>query len=796
MSASLDLFILPVARQNGQDQPDLSGVYPVPTIKHPARGREADRVLLYLTLVGSLPLAQDQFQHLLDGLGECYFKSSGTATAAMRAVADLLNDYLLERNLRSSNSGRQALGWLTQIVLRSDMVYLAHSGSVHTYILSPENPLHFYDPASSGRGLGSSRQAAMRYFHTTLQPGQYMIAAHQPSSAWESQLLRTGHNLDFDGLRRQMSQAAEQELSALLIQAQTGTGKLNLMRVKQPAVDMARPAPAAPPPPRGASPVPQPPAVDLPKPQAPVAVETPAPSPAAFSSAQVTTASPPAPVVRPPFLKPASVETTPSTAAAADTPQAVPTRQQSAVAQETRPPVEKPSTNKMPATKASSPSPAVQKLQAIGASFYLAVRTFWRAVRTSFEHLGQSLLTLFKRVMPDETTFDVSPSTLLFLALIIPLIIGVAGAMVYIERGQQMQYDNFYNQAAQMALKAQAQSTPADQRSNWNEVLNLVDKAETYQVTPESQKLRLQARGVVDSLDGITRLDFHSAILGGLNADLKITRMAATEGDLYLLDGTQGRVLRAVFTGGGYQLDPSFSCGPGPGKIYVSTIVDIDALPRINERGATLLAMDSNGVMLQCVPGGEPFIQQLTPASTNFGTPRAFDLNDGDVYVLDPSSNAVWIYRNMDFAQPPRFYFGDQIPPMQDVIDLTVNLDHLYLLHSDGHQTRCTYSGLTDVPTRCEDPYLYADRRPGHSDGAVLDAIFDQVFLAPPPEPSLYLLDPAGQAVYRVGLQLSFDTQYRASAPLPKVKATAFTISPNRLIFMALDNQVYFATLP
>lgn len=808
MSASLDLYILPVVRQNGVDHSDLPGVFPALPPRRTARGRETDRIVLYLTLTGVAANA-GPYQAILEGLADTYFKTAGTATAAMRTVAESLNETLLERNLRNAQAGQQSIGLLTQIVLRSDMVYLAHSGPVHTFLLSGNapgtGPQHLFDSASSGRGLGIGRQVAIRYFHCTLQGGQYMLPAHQASPSWELESMVAAPNQDFENLRRKLVAIPDQELNALLIQAQPGTGKLNLMRLKTPAVDMARPAQVVAPAPAAGRETPKQPIA----PPVETAEKTAAPSPLPVS--------PPAPRPEIPAER-AAQETKPQVVPLQANPvQQMPkpesagvTMQSQSAQKPTAPPPSSnpPSSARQPASSVSQPAaqpphpkPASAStpnpVQKAGAAFYLALRTFGQAVRLTFKKIGQGLFELLRRILPDETMLDFSPSTLLFLAIVIPLLISVAGAMMYVERGQRTQFEALYQQAAQEAQTAQAETDPAKQRSAWNQALTTLDQAERYMKTADSQNLRLQAGSILDQLDGVTRLDFRPAIIGGLDKKVIISRLASFENDLYILDSARGRVLRAIFTGGGYELDPSFDCGPSAGAIFVDAIVDIAAFPRFSDQNSTLLAMDRNGVVLQCIPGDSPLIQQLTPGNTNFGTPRAFDLDNNNVYVLDPSSNAVWIYPDLKFGAPPHFYFGDQIPPMQNVVDLTVDGDHLYLLHSDGHQTRCTYSEIAGIPTRCEDPYAYTDRRPGRQNGAVFtDALFDQIFLAPPPEPSLYLLDPEGRSIYRFGLQLSFNTQYRSSQPLPEGSASAFTISKSRLVFMAVGNEVLYAPLP
>jgi hypothetical protein len=98
---------------------------------------------------------------------------------------------------------------------------------------------------------------------------------------------------------------------------------------------------------------------------------------------------------------------------------------------------------------------------------------------------------------------------------------------------------------------------------------------------------------------------------------------------------------------------------------------------------------------------------------------------------------------------------------------------------------------------RVEDPFVYTDTRSGRTGGEIIpDALFDQIAYSPPPDPSLYLLDPQHQAIYHFSLRLNLDRQYRALQPLAEGAATSFAISPTRLAFLAIGNQVYYAALP
>jgi hypothetical protein len=229
-------------------------------------------------------------------------------------------------------------------------------------------------------------------------------------------------------------------------------------------------------------------------------------------------------------------------------------------------------------------------------------------------------------------------------------------------------------------------------------------------------------------------------------------------------------------------------------------LIDIAALPRGQEDGATILGMDANGNLLRCIPGEEdaPIAIQMAPPDLNWGQPTEFALENGNVYVLDSQTNSVWVYwANDNFSELPTYYFGNQIPPLKSVIDMSVKDGDLYLLHDDGHITVCNYSSYVDAPTRCTDPAEFIDLRAGYQNGSVMQGTnFQQMQLAPPPDPSLYLFDPQAEAVYHLSMRLAFQRQYRPSQPLLGETATTFAVGPNRQAFVATNEQVYVAIMP
>lgn len=406
----------------------------------------------------------------------------------------------------------------------------------------------------------------------------------------------------------------------------------------------------------------------------------------------------------------------------------------------------------------------------------------------------RGIALLLKRILPDESIFTIPASTMAFTAVAIAVVMAVAGAQVYFQHGYGIQFEAHYEQAFAAAEAASLETDPLEIRTAWDTTLFFLNKAEEYRTTEESINLRMRAQGELDRLDTVYRLNFQNAFVSGLGGPLNITRLAATSNELFMLNAANGSVLRGTLTGKGYELDPDFKC-----SVYHAFGPIISIIPGIkNDKiRASVILMDANGNLMYCNPGEAA--KMITPAlpHTNWGSPVSFTIDSGALYVLDPGSNGVWFYRGLDITNPPHLFFDQQIPKMSDVIDMAVNRDDLYLLHSDGSLTTCKYNALQVSPTRCDDPTTYSDSRPGrHSGPRILDAQFQQILLTQPPDPSLYMLDPLNQSVYHFSLRLNFQRQFRPLNSLSADTATAFTIGPNRTLFLATGNQVYYSLLP
>jgi len=417
-------------------------------------------------------------------------------------------------------------------------------------------------------------------------------------------------------------------------------------------------------------------------------------------------------------------------------------------------------------------------------------------------NIGERLKVFLPRLLPNsEVNEPAAPSnfTMMSIATIIPLVVVVIMVVIWLKYGQSQQYDSYLAQAQLKQEQARSLTDPIEQRKAWETVISSVGFAEAQRKTAETDAIRLEAEAKLDELMGITRMQFNPAFSNSLG--IEISRMAASETDLFLLDAKTGEALRAQpsANGRGFQIDTTFTCKKGGyGSYAVGDLVDILTLPALNSINATLLGIDAAGNLLYCAPGQVARAIPLPPPDTNWGRVNAFTLSNGNLYVLDALARAVWVYNGKDgaFVDRPYFFFGGQTPEKQDVIDLIVSGDDLYMLHGDGHLSTCSYSRLETKPTRCQDPTSLVNPFAAYQgEDLFASANFSQMLFAAPPDQSILLLDAEGQSVFRFAprtleLQNQFRPALGSTSPGP---IGAVAVSPNHVLYLAINGQVYFA---
>ncbi len=738
MAFSQDLIIFPLGPAPPEEA--AAGLWAVLPPSKAARRREQERLFLHLILQGNAPLAPSQERELFERLTQVYYGTPGTVSGAMRAVAQALNGWLLRRNRSLASRGQQGIGLLTAGVLRPNGLYLGQCGPVHTLLATRDGAVYWPPSELGGRGLGVSRLPAVRYQQVVFLPDDLLVLSLRPSPGWTPDLLAASRGQEPGSLYRELVRQADADPQAVLVQAVPGDGGIRIAYPKKaqskrdafPEEETKEEAAALP---------------------ETVAVEETAPP----ESAAPTAAPDEAP-------------------ASPDTP----------------PPSEETPARRGGARRALRRF-SLPKINL--APFLLAL---WDGIGRAAGNSRRAAAILLARLLPEEDSLALPSSWLAFMAVAVPLMVVAVAATVYFQQGKDDLYRAYYQQAEVYLLQAENAQEEAARRTAWQAALAALDKAEQYQVTPESQALRRSLLAKLDTRDGIVRVEYQPAIYGGLTNQISVRAILPAGEDLYLLDGASGAVVRAQLTSRGYQVDASFRCGPTP---RVGPLVDVLLLPKGNSLNAVILGVDADGNLLYCRTGEAALESVLPSPNGNWGGPQALDWYAGNLYLLDPhpQANAVWVYPGQDvsFRGLPAFFFDNEIPRLEAAVDMARTPDDLFLLYADGHLTRCIV-GRGGAETRCEDPAILRDDRQGREDAPLFpDAHFAALQYVPPPDPALYLLDDAQQAVYLFSLQLRFLRQYRSLYPLPERAPTAFAVdNVSRRLFLALGNDVYYATLP
>jgi hypothetical protein len=648
---------------------------------------------------------------------------------------------------------------------------MAQSGPVHTYLINQDGVNHIHDPLLSGQGLGFGKSNPIRFFHSPIKEGDIILLAAMPAPSWDERLLQNMAGQGPETIRRRLFDRNVQNLSGVLIHTRPGSGKVQIVSA---AVQIAAP-----------------PAKPIEVINAPGTLPAMPEEPVRSSRDTMGEATPPIPVAEQEVSIP-----TDSAAVAQDgpSPQAQPIS--SAVPIGVKPvtispsvdqPVEPPVEQTLSSTREKS-------------GFLLGLIAVGDRIGEAFSHFWQASGKFLARFYPEEI-LEIPSAVMAFIAIAVPVIIVTAASFIYFQLGRAAQGRQFFLQAGEAAVQAISSQTAEDQRTNLVMAMDYLAKAEEFGGVPAYQvdELRARLRSEFDSLDNVRRVDYRLALLDNLAPAVKITRIIPVFDDLYFLDSTTGSVLRAQFTSEGYLIDPDFNCDPARYSAEIGPLVSIASWPAGFLPQATILGMDAVGRLIYCQPDLPPEFGILTsPAYVDFKQLTGMTIDRGNVYVLDPSSKAVWLYLNVNFKEEPYFFFGDQVPRLDDVVDMAANFNEIYLLHSDGSLTLCFTNLLGGAVSSCIDPQPYMDFRSGGEITYTPLYTYSQITSNPSPDPSLYLLDPVGQSINHYSFRTMGLLQiYSPQDEFTGETATAFSVDGlDRILFLAFNNRLYYAPLP
>ncbi len=852
----VDLSIYTFNLIAGKENPDMPGLYTALPPRHTARGRERDLLVLSLRTDNGVQLGDLLPKDIIEKVVNAYYATRGTVTAAIKSMVEQLNDRMLARNLRGGRETSPVIGILNAAVIHDEMVYLAHVGPTHSFVLSRDSVQDYHDPFTPTKGLGISRSIAIRYYRNQFIPGDLILFCSQPPRSWTAASLSGSPQVGFDGLRRRLLNQVGTDLQFCLLRASAGKGDIRMSRLLAKEVsETGRPSEV---PARSTGTEASQPAQRIPPSEEvkkegvfltgdrlaqPKPVEQRRPEKAADKPEEKR---PNKPVIELPIRG--------VVAGLFARKEAAPKDQQPLPAQDEKPPVvenqPEPQRTDLPVgpqqLKIDSPAgskpwqpengqpifepepveedPDLSEISAeeekripprskrmnrpLNAPVWLA--TAYQTVQRVTGKWSDALKRSLPRMLPGQAKDGqvVTPQMMVFIAVAVPLIVVAVAMTVYFRNGRGEQQLTYLSQAQAEIALAQQQEDPTLRRINWENALTWLDKANQFGQTEEVQQLRAQVRKEIDTMDGIRRLGLQLGLVGGFDRSVNVTQAVSTlSEDVYVLDSNQGRVIRLVYTRQGYEVDTQFTCGPGQmGAMVVGKLVDLYPLTPGNQFEASVMAVDEFGNLLFCSQSKGVSALTLTPPDAGWGSITAITYDQNVLYVLDKVGNAVWRYDGVDFNffNAPHLFFDKDIPNLSNAIDLAVYQDDLFVLHSDGHMTMCSFSSFDFSPTRCNDPYPYK-KSMGSDQVNEIDRIdgvyFTHMQATQPPEPSLFMLDENSKSIYHFSLVLNL--QKRMLPDLESVSGlsanqplSAYTVTPNRNLVLIFGTQVYTAELP
>jgi hypothetical protein len=780
-----DLYLFTLHQQAGKFQPELPGLLAATAPRKCARARSDDKLMVLITFTSANRLPQPKLDELLQKMQNTYFTSSGSVTAGLRTIAEQVNELFVEHNLHTGQSDH-LLAALNLAVIKNDSVYLAHVGSTHSLVLEQNQVQDLCDEyGNGGRGLGISRTVNVRYFNAQVKAGDALLLCAEPPMHWNPRSLVGTPQLNLESLRRRLLNQAAPELMAAVVRFQEGKGLLHRLRVRTTAT--------------------------------PAEVVSGAPratTVSAVSQGVPVDAQPAVPQGEPESITPITMPEV-STAVSVPAPGEIEDDERIPIAEEAvaapRQTVAPP-----PAPRAIPPAPRQpvrlhsRPVEAKGSSFTQKLANFFLGANRGKQRFSEGVRNVTSRVLPGRVAQPptLSPAMMVFLAVAVPLVVVAIAVTVYMKNGLEERHKLYLSEAQLAYDRAAAQVDPALKRLEYQTALDQLDKAESYGASDISKGLRDQVQDAVDNLDGVKRLTLLPALKPGMSTTVEITRMVASDKDVYLLDASENRILRLKLLGGQeyrYEFDGGFVCPTLPGKL-----VDLVLIGFKTNLNATVMGVNEKGDIMYCSAqaGGEASMGELAQPDSGFSRITGIEEFQDTLFVLDTGAETSMVWRYLKDPDgmwgAPEPVFGKNKPYLDDVVDLAVYENYLYLLHADGKFTKCEADDYGSAETTCDENIAFEDLS-SDTVQRTFDfplAKFLQVTAAEQPGPGVYFLETNGPTVLQFGVTMK--TLYWQLRPRPSTEytqpdkpLTAFAITQQlpRYILLAYTNQLYFGAI-
>lgn len=787
--------ILAVQLQNGiLTEGCAAGYLVAPAPRRAARGRTGEVFLSILDVHNRAALPESEIDRLAALMARVFFETPGSVTAALRAAFVAANAEVLPFGQIPASSvpgtGLIQLNAICAVIRESD-IFFVYAGDVLTLIIR-ESGVEQYPPPGDApaRALGMTLNVDFRYGRSALTGPATLILAASPAPTWSSSiptgLTRLSLRAVGDRMAQQSASRADSFGAFIIRFAEAFVPEKSssfMDRIRRHPQEENRPGSMA------GSPTPgMRYAGDAGRRKGSIVADAQLPStPATLSHGQS-----------------APVQEASLHVAGDENRLAAPSQKIPLPVQSTAP---KPGPQKNAGSEPHAPRPEVGR---IAASLGRSIRAAADSVSSTFRRFVARLLP--QGVLQRNDQLSLSPPVMLGMAIAIPLVVVSVVAVIYFRKGRDMEFGRLMQEAQVEAAVARAQTDPLSAREAWQQTFDLLKTASDYGVSDAFTTLQNQAAHMLDSIDRIEPLEFQLAVAGELDTGTRITAMIVEDRIIYALDSGHNRILQLLPGQGGYQVSADFICQAGEyPDITVGPLLDLAWVSNLtigsnqpaSPRDGVVVAIDSEGVLLYCPPGGMAVAGALPVPRTGWSSPAVIEYYSGRLYVLDPGVNGFWRYAVSDsdgFNKSPSDYFSVDHPSVADAVDFAVASGEVFFLHADGHVTRCLYdplleAGAGDISggTQCEE-MPFNDTRPGQTPGPrIKDAMLSRIFYNDYPEPTLFFLDPLGRGAFRFSLMLNFLSRYRVTIAPENQEATALAMGNDKVLYLAIGPQIYYA---
>jgi hypothetical protein len=771
---SIDLTNYQLQIQGGKEFHHIDGVLVKNAARTTHRHRQNDLLAIFLSFSCEHHFHDEKINELVKTGSGVFFHSQGSVTRAIQNTIGDLNKRILDQNLETGFEGTQANGSVNVLVVHNGWLFIGQLGDAQIYVIGDDRFERFGEDGESTEKLGRSKRIQSRLYQCEIETGDLMLMSPKAHASWKAYYLSGSTTMTMAQVKRRLQNQLIEDFSVLAIKAHEGNGKIHTGDWgTEPEKSFTESK------------------EEIPSNEIDVTDDL---NKGFFSKEEKEKSKK---LFNNGYAHVEKLNSAEELSKETDI-QIVVGETEFHQSEEHGFIKEIKEKNDKPRKLLVIIARAWMRGKTIRAKLELFFRRIYRKIIPAGSHIGN----------------ERSKTWVVMATIVIPIILAAASLSIYSRFGKEEQYKLFFNDAQEKTVLVDIEKYPVAQFLLWKDILALVTQAEEYLVTNESRQLFLEAQSIVDEMDLAARLDFRPALTQLFPEGVSISRIKASSSGVYLLDSNSGNILRIYLnTKGFYQLDEDFRCSPGSyGLAIVSDLVDFVILPA-NSENYRIMATDQEGNLLYCQPGEPPDSRALTTPTGGWINIIGATYSNDTLYVIDGGTSMVWVYTGSEtdnsnmsgivFTESPYPFFDDDIPDLVGAIAISINEEDLFILHDDGHMTLCQYSSLKDVKlTECKDPAPFTDNRVGSENKKpwiFMGTHFigmDQTKIS---NASLYLLDDISSTLYQFSFQLNLERtlkpQTNRNYPMPLIHPTGFGITPDKELFIAFENQLFFAPM-